>query len=132
MLARVITSFAHGSFFGIGSVVATGLVPENKKASAIAIMFTGLTVATILGVPFGTWLGQAYGWRATFWAVTLIGIAAFTVIALLVPKSSAPLAQSTLKNDLAMLARPPSGSGFSPPFSAMPASLRSSLISRPC
>jgi len=59
--------FAHGTFFGVGSVVATGLVAPNKKASAIALMFTGLTVANILGVPFGTWLGQALGWRATFW-----------------------------------------------------------------
>ncbi len=74
MAARVLTAFAHASFFGVGSVVATGLVPANKKASAIAIMFTGLTVANILGVPFGTWLGQAYGWRSTFWAVTLVGM----------------------------------------------------------
>jgi DHA1 family inner membrane transport protein len=88
MAARVLTAFAHASFFGVGSVVATGLVPANKKASAIAIMFTGLTVANILGVPFGTWLGQAYGWRSTFWAVTLIGILAFVVIALLVPRDS--------------------------------------------
>ncbi|TNM65756.1 MFS transporter [Aliirhizobium smilacinae] len=86
MGARVLTAFAHASFFGVGSVVATGLVAPNKKASAIAIMFTGLTVANILGVPFGTWLGQAYGWRSTFFAVTLIGIAALAVIALLVPK----------------------------------------------
>ena len=71
MAARVLTAFAHASFFGVGSVVATGLVAPHRKASAIAIMFTGLTVANILGVPFGTWLGQAYGWRATFWAVTL-------------------------------------------------------------
>jgi MFS transporter, DHA1 family, inner membrane transport protein len=89
MAARVLTAFAHASFFGVGSVVATGLVAPNKKASAIAIMFTGLTVANILGVPFGTWLGQAYGWRSTFWAVTLIGIAALAVIALLVPKDTA-------------------------------------------
>ncbi len=61
MAARVLTAFAHGTFFGVGSVVATSLVPADKKASAIAIMFTGLTVANILGVPFGTWLGQAYG-----------------------------------------------------------------------
>ncbi len=86
MAARVLTAFAHASFFGVGSVVATSLVAPNKKASAIAIMFTGLTVANILGVPFGTWLGQAYGWRSTFFAVTLIGIAALAVIALLVPK----------------------------------------------
>lgn len=89
MAARVLTAFAHASFFGVGSVVATSLVAPNKKASAIAIMFTGLTVANILGVPFGTWLGQTYGWRSTFWAVTLIGVAAFAVIALLVPKDKA-------------------------------------------
>lgn len=58
MAARILTAFAHGTFFGVGSVVATGLVAPNKKASAIAIMFTGLTIATVLGVPFGTWLGQ--------------------------------------------------------------------------
>ncbi len=89
MAARVLTAFAHASFFGVGSVVATSLVAPNKKASAIAIMFTGLTVANILGVPFGTWLGQAYGWRSTFLAVTLIGIVALAVIALLVPKDKA-------------------------------------------
>ena len=71
MAARVLTSLAHGTFFGVGSVVATGLVAPDKRASAIAIMFTGLTVANILGVPFGTWLGQHFGWRATFWAVTV-------------------------------------------------------------
>ncbi|MCJ9674615.1 MFS transporter, partial [Neorhizobium sp. SHOUNA12B] len=86
MAARVLTAFAHASFFGVGSVVATSLVAPNKKASAIAIMFTGLTVANILGVPFGTWLGQAYGWRSTFFAVTLIGLVALAVIALFVPK----------------------------------------------
>src|ERR1700712_910582 len=76
MAARVLTAFAHGSFFGVGAVVATGLVAADKKASAIAIMFTGLTVANVLGVPLGTWLGQAYGWRATFWAVAGVGVAA--------------------------------------------------------
>ncbi len=89
MAARVLTAFAHASFFGVGSVVATGLVAPDRRASAIAIMFTGLTVANILGVPFGTWLGQAFGWRSTFWAVTLVGIAAFAVIALLVPRDKA-------------------------------------------
>ncbi|MCC2608937.1 MFS transporter [Neorhizobium petrolearium] len=89
MAARVLTAFAHASFFGVGSVVATSLVAPNKKASAIAVMFTGLTVANILGVPFGTWLGQAYGWRSTFFAVTLIGIVALAVIVALVPKDKA-------------------------------------------
>lgn len=85
MIARVITSLAHGTFFGVGAVVATGLVTEDRKASAISIMFTGLTVATLLGVPAGAWLGHAYGWRAAFWAVTVIGVVAIAIIALLVP-----------------------------------------------
>ncbi|MBB6307968.1 MFS transporter [Xanthobacter tagetidis] len=106
MAARVLTSFAHATFFGVGSVVATGLVPANKKASAIAIMFTGLTVANILGVPFGTWLGQMAGWRATFWAVTLIGIAAVAVIALLVPQDRQEPEASRLADDLKVLRRP--------------------------
>jgi DHA1 family inner membrane transport protein len=106
MAARVLTAFAHGTFFGVGSVVATSLVPENKKASAISIMFAGLTVATILGVPFGTWLGQGYGWRATFYAVTLVGMVAMAAVALLVPPVKAPEEHSKLSDDLAVLARP--------------------------
>lgn len=107
MAARVLTAFAHASFFGVGSVVATGMVPASKKASAIAVMFTGLTVANILGVPFGTWLGQAYGWRSTFWAVTLVGLAALAVIALLVPKDQkADAAEEASEGVLSVLARP--------------------------
>jgi DHA1 family inner membrane transport protein len=106
MAARVLTAFAHGTFFGVGSVVATTLVEPSKKASAIAVMFTGLTVANILGVPFGTWLGQGYGWRSTFFAVTLVGLIAFAIIALLVPKDKTAPAASNLRNDLAVLARP--------------------------
>ncbi|OSQ46364.1 MFS transporter [Thalassospira sp. MCCC 1A01428] len=86
MMARIIAAFAHGAFFGIGAVVATDLVAREKKASAIAIMFTGLTVANVLGVPFGTWLGQIYGWRATFEAVTVIGVLALIATAFLVPR----------------------------------------------
>lgn len=86
MIARIVTSLSHGAFFGIGSVVATGLVPQNKKASAIALMFTGLTIANIMGVPAGTWLGQHFGWRATFWAVTMIGPVALAMLAMFVPK----------------------------------------------
>ncbi|MDH4584713.1 MFS transporter [Pseudomonas sp. BN415] len=76
MLARVVTALCHGAFFGIGSVVAASLVPANRKASAVALMFTGLTLANVLGVPLGTALGQVAGWRSTFWAVTLIGVVA--------------------------------------------------------
>ncbi|WP_040845847.1 MFS transporter, partial [Nitrospirillum viridazoti] len=68
MVARIVASFTHGSFFGIGSVVAASLVPAERRASAIALMFTGLTLANILGVPLGTLVGQHFGWRATFWA----------------------------------------------------------------
>ena len=74
MAARIVTAFCHGAFFGIGSVVAADLVAPNRRAQAIALMFTGLTLANVLGVPLGTALGQAAGWRATFWAVTLIGV----------------------------------------------------------
>lgn len=76
MFARVVTALCHGAFFGIGSVVAAGLVAPNKRASAVALMFTGLTLANVLGVPLGTALGQEAGWRSTFWAVTVIGVVA--------------------------------------------------------
>ncbi|TKT72205.1 MFS transporter [Afipia massiliensis] len=105
MAARVLTAFAHGTFFGVGSVVATTLVAPNKKASAIAVMFTGLTVANILGVPFGTWLGQGFGWRSTFWAVTAVGVVAFAIIAAFVPKDRAAPEPSSLRDDLAVLGR---------------------------
>ncbi|WP_224547332.1 MFS transporter [Mesorhizobium sp. CA16] len=109
MAARVLTAFAHASFFGVGSVVATSLVAPNRKASAIALMFTGLTVANILGVPFGTWLGQAYGWRSSFLAVTLVGVIAFAVIALLVPRGepAATEEEETSEGTLAVLGRRP-------------------------
>ena len=110
MVARVITALAHGTFFGVGSVVATGLVPPQRRASAIAIMFTGLTAATLLGVPAGAWLGLHFGWRATFWAVTLIGALAFAVIAVFVPRvrteQGAPTTLAPLRDELAVLARP--------------------------
>jgi DHA1 family inner membrane transport protein len=76
MVSRIATAFCHGAFFGLGSVVAAQVVPAEKRAQAIALMFTGLTLANVLGVPLGTALGQALGWRATFWAVVGIGVAA--------------------------------------------------------
>lgn len=106
MAARVLTALAHGTFFGIGSVVATGLVPPERRASAIALMFTGLTLATLLGVPAGAWVGLHYGWRATFFAVTGVGVLAFAAVALLVPAARRDGAMPTLREELAVLARP--------------------------
>ncbi|RIX85377.1 MFS transporter [Acidovorax cavernicola] len=106
MAARVITSLAHGTFFGVGSVVATGLVAPERRASAIAIMFTGLTAATLLGVPAGAWLGLQFGWRSTFWAVTLIGVLAFAVLAVFVPRVKGEVKPAPLREELAVLARP--------------------------
>lgn len=90
MAGRILAALSHGAFFGIGAVVAASMVAPDKKAGAIAIMFTGLTAANVLGVPFGTMLGQAAGWRATFWAITVIGVLALAGILALVPKTAVP------------------------------------------
>ncbi|KRR22486.1 MFS transporter [Bradyrhizobium retamae] len=107
MAARILTSLAHGTFFGVGSVVATSLVTEDKRASAIATMFIGLTVATLLGVPFGAWFGLMLGWRAAFWAVTVIGLVAFAVLVVLVPGNVGGNEKATsLREELAVVGRP--------------------------
>ena len=85
ILARILTGLAHGVFFSVGSTIATGLVSRDKAASAIAIMFAGLTVALVTGVPLGTWIGQQFGWRETFLAVSLLGLLALIGSALLIP-----------------------------------------------
>jgi len=86
MAARIFTALAHGAFFGIGAIVAAEVVPKDQRARAISLMFSGLTLANVLGVPLGTLLGQAYGWRTTFWAVCLIGVAAFVALLIWVPE----------------------------------------------
>src|SRR5919107_1461303 len=86
MTGRIVAALSHGAFFGVGSVVAASLVPKAKQASAIALMFTGLTVANVLGVPGGTALGQHFGWRSTFWAVTALGVIGLLGIVVLVPR----------------------------------------------
>jgi MFS transporter, DHA1 family, inner membrane transport protein len=83
MIARVLAALCHGTFFGVGAVVAGSLVPKERQASAIALMFTGLALANILGVPGGTAIGQAFGWRATFWCVSVIGIVVALALAFL-------------------------------------------------
>lgn len=106
LVARIITSMAHGTFFGVGSVVATGLVAPDRKASAISIMFMGLTVATLLGVPAGAWLGLQFGWRSTFWAVAAIGVVATLIIAALVPSDKNAQAPLSPREEIKVLARP--------------------------
>jgi DHA1 family inner membrane transport protein len=106
MIARVITSLAHGTFFGVGAVVATGMVAADRKASAISIMFTGLTVATLLGVPAGAWIGFALGWRAAFWAVALLGVIATLIIATMVPPDRTESASISVREELRIAARP--------------------------
>ncbi|MBI0433478.1 MFS transporter [Roseomonas sp. KE0001] len=89
LAGRILTAFNHGTFFGIGSILAASLVAKDRQASAIAFMFSGLTLANLLGVPFGTWLAQAYGWRLVFWLIAGIGLATMLSVALLVPRTEA-------------------------------------------
>ena len=104
--ARILTGLAHGVFFSIGSTIATGLVSKEKEASAIAIMFTGLTVALVTGVPLGTWIGQNFGWRATFMVVAALGLIALIGSALLVPKNLKQSAPAKISQQLKVLTQP--------------------------
>ncbi|WP_261512153.1 MFS transporter [Chryseobacterium paludis] len=85
ILARILTGFAHGVYFSIGSTIAASLVPEEKRATAISIMFAGLTLAIVTGVPLGTFIGQHFGWRATFIGVAILGIIGLIASMILVP-----------------------------------------------
>lgn len=104
--ARILTGLAHGVFFSIGSTIATGLVSKEKEASAIAIMFTGLTVALVTGVPLGTWIGQNFGWRATFMVVAALGLIALIGSALLVPKNLKQSPPARISQQLKVLTQP--------------------------
>ena len=106
MAARVLTGLAHGVFFSIGSTIATGLVAREKAASAIALMFTGLTVALVTGVPLGTFIGQTFGWQATFLAVSLLGVVAIAGSWLLVPSTIPNSKPSSVMAQLAVLKKP--------------------------
>jgi DHA1 family inner membrane transport protein len=85
MIARVVTSFNHGAFFGVGSVVAAGLVPPDRRAGAVAAMFSGLTIATIGGVPLATWAGETLGWRTSFAGIALVGAVVMLALRLALP-----------------------------------------------
>ncbi|KQV81964.1 MFS transporter [Rhizobium sp. Root1220] len=103
LVARVLSAFAHGVFFSVGSTIAADLVPENRRASAIAMMFMGLTVAIVTGVPLGTFIGQVFGWRATFAAVAGLGVFAFLAIALLLPSNLKKAPAATIGDQIKVL-----------------------------
>ncbi|GAA4898107.1 MFS transporter [Ferrimonas pelagia] len=106
VLARILTGLAHGVFFSIGSTVATSLVSKEKEASAIAIMFTGLTVALVTGVPLGTYIGQTFGWQSTFLVVSLLGLIALIGSAALIPANLKQPPAAKLADQLSVLTQP--------------------------
>ncbi|WP_349918921.1 MFS transporter [Aeromonas veronii] len=94
IIGRLITSLTHGAFFGIGSVLASEMVPKEKRVRAIAFMFSGLTVANLVGVPAGTWLSQLFSWQVTFYTITAIGVITFIAVLALIPGTPKPEARS--------------------------------------
>lgn len=103
LVARVISALSHGIFMSIGSTIAADLVPENRRASAISIMFTGLTVATVTGVPFGTYIGQQLGWRAAFLVIVITGIIALLATAILIPSTLRKGTKTTFRDQLKLV-----------------------------
>ena len=106
VVARLLTGLAHGVFFSVGSTIATSLVAKEKAASAIAIMFGGLTVALVTGVPLGTFIGQHFGWRETFLAVSLIGMVAIIASLILIPNDIKNQASASIRDQLQVLTHP--------------------------
>jgi DHA1 family inner membrane transport protein len=104
LVARFVSGLPHGAFFGVGAVVATGMVAPERKARSVSLMFLGLTVANVVGVPVATLMGQQFGWRATFLGVSAIGLAAIASLALLIPHDRLSAASHTgLRGELAAL-----------------------------
>lgn len=103
LAARVFSAFSHGVFMSIGSTIAANLVPENRRASAISIMFTGLTVATITGVPIGTFIGQQMGWRSAFVAIVVVGVIALLANSILVPAELPRGIKTTFRDQLRLV-----------------------------
>jgi DHA1 family inner membrane transport protein len=106
MIGRIVASLTHGAFFGIGATVAAALVAPERRSAAIALMFSGLTLANVLGVPAGAWLGEQAGWRSTFWAVCLLGALALAALLLLLPRTMPRDAKGTGGGGWSILRRP--------------------------
>ncbi|MER8031605.1 MFS transporter [Streptomyces bauhiniae] len=103
LAARFLSGLPHGAFFGVGAVVATGMVAPERKARSVSLMFLGLTVANVAGVPVATLMGQHMGWRATFLGVSVIGLAAIAALALLIPRDHTHATAAGLRHELAAL-----------------------------
>ncbi len=113
LMARVVIALIHGAYFGTAMVVSTTVVEENRRGFAVSLILSGLTVANIIGVPLGTAIGTAFGWRMTFWAVAALGVVALALIALLVPRDGAHETRSgNLAAEVKALAREPVLSSF--------------------
>ena len=106
LLLRIAVAVAHGAYFGVAMVVAIGLVREDQRGMAVAVVLAGLTVSNIVGVPLGTAIGNAFGWRSTFWAMFGLGLVAFAVMAALLPRAPAATARTvTLGSEVRVLGR---------------------------
>ncbi|MGY3837697.1 MFS transporter [Bacillus atrophaeus] len=103
LAARVISAFSHGVFMSIGSTIAADLVPAHKRASAISIMFTGLTVATVTGVPFGTFIGQQFGWRLAFIVIIAVGVIALVTNGILIPSDLRKGTRTTFRDQIKLV-----------------------------
>lgn len=106
MAARILTSFNHGAFFGVGAIVAASLVPPERRAGAVAAMFMGLTIANVVGVPLATWAGDHLGWRAAFWGISALGVATMAALRLTLPALPAPVDSDPIA-ELRVLTRGP-------------------------
>lgn len=108
LVARIVIALIHGAYFGTAMVVSTSVVPENRRGFAVSLILAGLTVSNIVGVPIGTAIGNAFGWRMTFWAVAALGVLSFAAIALLVPRDGAHETRGgSLLAEIKVLAREP-------------------------
>lgn len=113
LLARILVSTLHGAYFGIAFILATSIVPPERRGFAVALVLSGLTVSNVLGVPGGTAIGTIFDWRATFWAVGLFGLVATIIIALVLPANAGASApKGNFRREFAVLSRQQVFSGF--------------------
>lgn len=106
LVARIVTSLSQGAFFGVGAVVATGLVPANRRAGAVSMMFMGLSLSNVAGVPFATWAGGYLGWRSSFWGIAGLGVITMAALRLTLPALPVAVGSNALKELRALTSGP--------------------------